>query len=81
LSAFGDNKRIYLDEITVALSEAVVDMLEQEDDLALVLGNPQVVCRLQEVLNLGALIQVDGDLEDLLGVAVSDVLNGHTASR
>ncbi len=49
--------------------------------MTLVLFNPEVFGGLKEVLNLGALSDIDLDLVNLLGVVVSYILNGHATFR
>ena len=52
-------------------------MLEKEDHLTLVLFKPQVRASLQKWLYIHSLVDVNGDLMDLLGVGVRHVLYRH----
>jgi len=73
----GQSHRVDLDQLAVLLHEAIIEVLEKEDHLTLVLFKPQVGASLQKWLDVHSLVDVNGDLVDLLRVGVGHFLNRH----
>jgi hypothetical protein len=75
----GQSHRVDLNKLAVLLHEAIIEVLEKEDNLTLVLFKPQVRACLQKWLDVHSLVDVNGDLVDLLRVGVGHVLYRHPA--
>lgn len=73
------SQRVDFNEIAILLNEALVQMLEEEDNLALVVLESEICGSFNEFLNIDSLGHINVDLEDLLWVIVSHVLDVHSS--
>jgi len=80
LVVLGQDEWVDLNHIAVAGNEGLVDSGEDLYDLVGLALNTEVLGSLDEVISVEALGWVDLELEDLLWVGLSNVLDGHASS-
>jgi len=80
LTGFEDNQRVDFNHITIFFHKAVVHVLQEEYNLALVLLNSKILSYLTKLINTQSFVNINWHFEDLFRGIVSDVLNCHSTS-